>query len=161
VLAVNGDDRLVRLSKTSRPKKPGRLFYMTTRREQRTELARSAPELPEEMPAKVRGKPQPLTQIVKPFVDKRFKGDAAFRMAAASINTENSPNGRICFDDRDLAAAIKEDGEKAQVQRIIDASMGLLSTTIKRVLAASGVGRSQRVAKAKEALMLGSAQPAE
>jgi hypothetical protein len=115
------------------------------------------------MPAKLRGKQQPLSQIIEPFVEKRFKNDHDFRAAAASLNAENSPNGCICFDDRDMAAAIKQDGEKAGVQRIIDASMGLLSTTVKRIMARRGLGRNQRITKAKEALLLGSAsaQPAE
>lgn len=132
---------------------------MTTR-EQRRELARCAPELPEELPPKLRGKPQPLTQIVEPFVEKRFKSDDGFRARGMSINAENSPNARVCFDDNDMARAIKDDGEQARVQRIIDATMGALSTAIKRVMTAHNVGRSQRIAAAKHAQLLGS-QPAE
>jgi len=133
---------------------------MTTRAE-RNALANCAPEFPLELPPQVRGKPQPLTRIVEPFVERRVKTDAHFRAAAASINTENSPNGRVCFDDQNMAAAILEDGEKAGVQRIIDATMGALSTAIKRVMTKRGQGRAQRIAQAKQALMLGSAQPAE
>lgn len=129
-------------------------------REQRRALTRYAPELPEEMPAKLRGKPLPLSHIVGPFADKRLKNDADWRARAASINPENSPNGRVCFDDRDLAAAIKEDGEKASVQRIIDASMAALSTAIKRYLTGRGIGRRQRIAQAKEAQLL-APSPAE
>ena len=132
---------------------------MNTRR-QRQELARCAPVLPDELPPKLRGKPQPLTQVVEPFVDKRFKTDDAFRARSSSINSEDSPNGRVCFDDHDMALAIKEDGEKAGVQRIIDETIAALSTAIKRVMTKHGVGRSQRIAYAKQALYLGS-QPAE
>jgi hypothetical protein len=133
---------------------------MTTR-EKRSELARCAPELPELLPPKLQGKPQPLTTIVEPFVDRRFKGDEKFRAAAASINAENSPTGRCCFDDRDMAAAIKIDGTDAGIQRIIDASLGLLATAVKRVLSKRGIGRGQRLAEAKQALLLGHTQPAE
>jgi hypothetical protein len=113
------------------------------------------------MPPQLHGKPQPLTRIVEPFVERRYQEDDDFRAAAASINSENSPNGRTCFDDRDMAYAVKEDGTKAGIQRIIDAAMGELSTAIKRVMSKRGIGRSQRIMQAKQALMLGSAQPAE
>lgn len=133
---------------------------MTTR-QQRQELARFAPDFPVELPAQLRGKPQPLTRIVEPFVEKRFKDDENFRKAAASLNPENSPNGRVCFDDRDLAAAVKADGIKAGVQRIIDAALGELSTAIMRIMSKRGVGRKQRLAEARSSLLLGSSQPAE
>jgi hypothetical protein len=132
---------------------------MTTRQE-RSALANCAQELPAAFPPKVKGKPQPLTQIVEPFVEKRFKDDDGFRACGKSINAENSPNGRVCFDDRDMAAAIKADGMEAGVQRIIDATMAALSTAVKRVMTSRGVGRRQRIAEAKQALLL-SSQPAE
>jgi len=132
---------------------------MTTR-QQRNELTRFAPELPTQLPPKLRGKPLPLTQIVEPFVEKRFKDDEGFRALGSSINDQNSPNGRVCFDDKDMAEAIKQDGERAGVQRIIDATVAALSTAIKRVMTTHGVGRRQRFARARDALQLGS-QPAE
>jgi hypothetical protein len=130
-------------------------------RQQRQELAACAPDFPAELPPRVRGKPLPLTKIVEPFVEKRIKEDEDFRAAAASVNAENSPNERVCFDDRDMAAAIKEDGRQARIQRIIDVGMGPLSTAVKRVLSLHGLGRAKRIREAKQALLLGSAQPAE
>lgn len=136
---------------------------MTTRAE-RNALARCAPEFPEQLPPQVSGRPQPLTRIVEPFVEKRVKTDADFRAAAASINSENSPNGKVCFDEKDMADAILEDGTRAGVQRIIDATVGALSTAIKRVMTKRGCGRAQRIAEAKQRLAIGpgfSATPAE
>jgi hypothetical protein len=134
---------------------------MTTRRERSKALARCAPALPEELPAQVRGKPLPLSRIVEPYVEARYKDDPEWRAKAGSVNPANSPNGRVCFDDKDMAEAIKADATKNHGSpRIINAVIAELSTAIKRCMSRRGVGRSQRIAEAKSALLL-SGSPAE
>ena len=132
---------------------------MTTR-QQRTALAQCAPDLPTELPPRKRGKEPPLTVVIAPYVEKRFSTDADWRKSVSSINAENSPNGRTCFDDKDAAVVIKQDGQDDGVRRIIEASVAAMSTAVKRVLTKHGVGRNQRIAEAKQIMRLG-AQPAE
>ena len=131
------------------------------RREQRNELARCVPELPDQMPAPVRGKPRPLSQVVEPYVEALYNNDPEFRTSAASINAENSPNGRVCFDDADMARRVKADAVKDHGNpRIVNALLGELSRAIKYCMTRRGVGRMQRLKAARNNL-LGSAQPAE
>jgi hypothetical protein len=125
-----------------------------------SELVRYAPELPAELPPSKRKREVPLHHIVDPLVQKRYREDEAFRARVASISPEDSPNGNTDFDDRDLAATIKEDGVKNNVQRVIREKLGTLSTAIKRCLSMHSVSRRQRIAQSRDNL-LGSSQPAE
>jgi len=135
---------------------------MTTR-EDRQALARCAPELPLELPAARSGRPIPLSREVEPHVEALYKDDADYRAAAASINKEDSPNGRVCFDDGDMARAVKKHAEQnGGNPRILNAVLGELSTAVKRCMTRRGVGRAMRIREARSNLLSGpSPQPAE
>jgi hypothetical protein len=114
------------------------------------------------MPAPVRGKPRPLSQVVEPEVEALYNEDEDFRLTAASVNIENSPNGRVCFDDAEMARKVKASAQKnGGNPRIINAMLGELSTAIKRCMTRRGVGRSQRIQTARNNLLGSSPQPAE
>lgn len=130
-------------------------------REQRNQLAQCAPDLPDQLPPPVSGKPRPLSQVVEPHVEALYNDDREFRIAAASVNSMNSPNGRVCFDDAEMARKIKADATKnGGNPRIINALLGELSTAVKRCMTKRGVGRMQRLKAARNNL-LSVAQPAE
>jgi hypothetical protein len=110
---------------------------------QRTALAQCAPELPEQMPPALHGKPIPLSREVEPHCEALFNEDPEFRAAAASVNAINSPNQRLCFDDRDMAAAVKEHAkENGGNPRILNAALGILSSAVKRCMTRRGLGRA-------------------
>jgi hypothetical protein len=134
-------------------------------REQRQELARCAPDLPEQLPPATKGRPIPLSREVEPHCDALFSEDTDFRAAAASVNSEGSPAGRLCFDDSDMAEMVRAHAkDNGGNPRIINAVRGVLSTAVKRCMTRRGVGRMQRIREAKNRLLTGgapSAQPAE
>jgi len=135
-------------------------------REQRQELARCAPELPEHLPPATRGREFPLSREVEPHCDALFSESDKYRAAAASVNSEDSPAGRPCFDDSDMAEMVRAHAkDNGGNPRIIDAVRGVLSTAVKRCMTRRGVGRSMRIKEAKSRLLTGggtpSAQPAE
>ena len=130
-------------------------------REQRTALARCASELPEQMPPALRGKPVPLSREVEPHCEALYNEDANFRAAAASVNGINSPNGRLCFDDRDMAAAVKAHADaNGGNPRILNALLGELSSAVKRCMTRRGLGRAMRIREARNNLLT-SGVPAE
>lgn len=133
-------------------------------RQQRQDLARCAPDLPEHLPPATRGKEIPLSREVEPHCDALFSGNDDYRAAVASINSEDSPAGRLCFDDSDAAEMVRTHAkDNGGNPRIINAVRGVLSTAVKRCMTRRGVGRAMRIKEAKSRLLTGapSAQPAE
>lgn len=129
-------------------------------REERQALANCATPPPPTLPPSL-GKPVPLSRLVEPLVRLLYDTVQQFRDWAASVNSESSPNGRICFDDGDMAkmviAKAQEDGGDP---RITNEKPGVVSTAVKRCMTRCGMGRATRIREAKQNL-LGAGQPAE
>src|SRR5262249_767424 len=134
-------------------------------REQRQELARCAPELPEHMPPATKGREIPLSREVEPHCDALFSSNDVYRAAAASVNSEDSPAGRLCFDDSAMGGMVREHAkDNGGNPRILNALRGVLSTAVKRCMTRRGVGRAMRIREAKSRLLTDgtpSVQPAE
>jgi len=130
-------------------------------REDRQALAQAAQDLPSELPVATGGRPIPLSREVEPHVEALFADNADYRKAAGSVNSENSPAGRLCFDDSDMAEMVRTHAQaNGGNPRILTAVRGVLSTAVKRCMTRRGVGRAMRIREARNNL-LGAPQPAE
>ena len=135
---------------------------MTTREQQehRRDLVRHAPILPDEMPEPLRG-PTRLTDILFPYVVALFKKDRDFREMVGSLNAENSPSGRLCFDDCRAAEMVQDYvGKNGAHPAVMNALLSRLSTAVKYCMRRVGLSRPQRIETAKKNLLTGNGHAA-
>src|SRR5262245_37648042 len=112
------------------------------------------------MPQPIRGKLR-VVDVVFPHVVALYNDEPKFRSFVGSLSPDDSPSGRICFDDAQAAMMVKARANKNGGDPVIDNTMlGKLSTAVKYCMRRVGLSRTQRIATARNNL-LGSAQPAE
>jgi hypothetical protein len=127
----------------------------------RRELVEAAPQMPDRFPEPKHGRFR-LIDAVFPICQWLYDNSKDFVAWASSINKANSPNGRVCFDDHSMAQAVREHNLKNGSNSMIEkADDGALSTAIKRAMNRVDLGRSKRIAQAKNNLLTARSQPAE
>ena len=105
-----------------------------------------------QMPAPLRG-PMSAVDAVQPHVRILYDTDEEFRSFVSSLSPDDSPSGRLCFDDARAALKVKDRAKETDDTFVCNLTLGKTSTAVKYNMRRVGLARPQRIEQAHQNLL--------
>ena len=129
-------------------------------RNQRKDLVRHAPPLPDALPDRIKGKPK-VVDLVEPHASALYNEDPEFRAMIGSLSAEESKNGAIKYDQVIATQMVASRAEKNKDKSLGGYKLAKVGTAVTSWARRYGIARSQRIEKARDNLLTARAAPAE